>query len=131
MPVREFGCEGCHKIEEHFRHRADDMTAPECCGKPMRQLISTFGIVFCGDLNRYNDPAKENLNQADGGHYQWRVRSSRSGYPERVLIRTRQEQKEFVRDEGLVDPADIAPNSQISDDGKKMSSQGLPGCWGV
>ena len=129
MPIREFGCPSCHRVEEVYRHRSDDMTAPLCCGEPMRWLISRFGIVFDKPLNAYNDPSKENLNQAGDGHYQWRVRSSRSGHPERVYIKDRQAQKEFIRDEQLTDPMDLPVNADISADGKTLSSQGLPGCW--
>jgi predicted nucleic acid-binding Zn ribbon protein len=130
MPVREFGCEGCHKIEEHFRHRVDDMTAPECCGKPMRQLISRFGIVWTGHISKYNDPTKDRTNQTeDGSHWVWRVRSSRSGHPERIRLTSIAEQKAYCKEEGLILPSDCNPNADISSDGHKLSSQGMPGCW--
>jgi hypothetical protein len=95
----------------------------------MKQLISRFGIVWTGPLSKYNDPTKEAHNQCEDGHYVYRVRSSRSGYPERVRITSIAEQKEYCREEGLLMPSDSSPNADVSEDGRRLSSQGLPGCW--
>jgi hypothetical protein len=95
----------------------------------MKRLISRFGIVWTGPLSKYNDPTKEAHNQCEDGHYAWRVRSSRSGNPEKVYLRTRQDQVRFVKEEGLLDPAECPANADISADGHRLSSQGLPGCW--
>jgi len=128
MPLFEDRCSACGRIVEWYA-KLSTSPDPECCGAPMRRMISRFGIVFDKPLNAYNDPGKENLNQAGDGHYQWRVRSSKSGHPERVLITNRQEQREFIRDEQLTDPMDLPVNADISEDGKSLRSQGLPGCW--
>jgi len=47
------------------------------------------------------------------------------GKPRQRFIETWQDRKEYMKQEGL---SDVGPMDAASD-GKKSSSQGLPGCW--
>lgn len=108
---------------------------PNCpkCGVKMTRLVSIFAAPWTGTLDRFDDPRKERVNNAGDGHFAWRVKSSRlpDHGPERVLIRTKQDQRELCRAEGLVDPSDVNPNSFISPDGKTLHTVGIGGAvWG-
>lgn len=84
-------------------------------------------MVFTGDLTskKYKDPKSEGYRE--GGH--WAVdKSGVDGNPRHVYIETFQQQKEFCKRNGLVNPKDIGPMDAASD-GKKSSSTGLPGAW--
>jgi len=129
VPVFEDRCSACGRIVEWYA-KLSTSPDPDCCGAPMRRMISRFGIVWTGPISKYNDPTKERCNQTDdGSHWVWRVRSSKSGHPERQLISSIAEQKAFCREEGLTLPSDTPANADISSDGRTLSSQGLPGCW--
>jgi hypothetical protein len=110
----------------------DDPNCPKC-GVKMTRLVSLFATPWTGTLDRFKESNKERFQEAPGGgHYAWRVKSSRlaDGGPEKVLIQTRQDQKEFIKAEGLVDPTDMNRNSYIESDGKKLLTTGIAGCWG-
>lgn len=134
MPIYENVCrnEGCEKYGKVFEWYAPrhDSANPLCqCGQTTCRCISPFQVVFTGALTaKYNDPKLEHAHQE--GHWAYRVRSSRNadGSPEPVFIDTFEKQKEFCRDEGLINPKDVGP-MHISSDGKQVQNQGLPGCW--
>lgn len=138
MPIFEDVCavEGCKEyanVNEMFYHHKPEHP-PKCkaCGSENKWVISTFGIVWAKPLGDYADTSKEygDKQQAEGGHWVTRVRSSRlaNGDPERVFLRTIQEQREYCREEGLVPPDEVG-QVEIHRDGKQYSSRGLPGCW--
>ncbi len=43
MPIYDYSCEKCKGIRETIQ--LGDVTAPECCGKPMRRLPTIPAIV--------------------------------------------------------------------------------------
>lgn len=141
MPVYESACLNpqCEHGGQRFEWYASTMSKPdpfcESCGAPTRRMVSNFAAPWTGDLERFNDPTKEKYSNygggGDGGHFAMRVRSSRNlnGSPERVLIRTRQDQKEFCREEGLIMPDDVGQHVEVGEDGMSCSSQGMPGSW--
>lgn len=133
MPVYESYCEDCKRVEEWYaKHFVDIDQNPFCavCGAPMRRVASAFSVVFTGPITKkYNDNMRaDNYNQE--GHWAYRVKSSKSGNPEPVYIETFQQQKEFCREEGLVNPKDL-PNMEADSEGKFRSNAGvgMPGCW--
>jgi len=95
----------------------------------MKRAVSQFATPFCGAITaRYNDPKRENPHQE--GHWAWKRKSAKNWlHPERVWISTWQEQREHCAQEGLYNPTDIPVHAEISADGKKLKSQGLPGSW--
>jgi hypothetical protein len=98
----------------------------------MTRLVSTFATPFTGTLDKYKLPNMERFQEThDGGHYAWRVKSSRlaDGGPERVKITNIQEQREFCKAEGLIMPNEINSRSEISDDGKKLYTSGMKDQW--
>jgi len=94
-------------------------------------MVSNFNAPFTGTLDRFDEPGHETQNKHDGGHLAYRVHSSRlaDGSPEPVVIRTRQDQREYCRAEGLVDPSDVNPNLQINSDGRSTATSGITGQW--
>jgi len=110
---------------------------PNCpkCGVKMTRLVSTFNAPWTGTLDRFKESGKEPFQDCkDGGHYAWRVKSSRlaDGGPEKCVIRTRRDQIDFCRAEGLIDPTDVNPQSFISADGKRLDTVGIgDSAWGA
>lgn len=125
------GSEGCPahgRIFEAYLNRWDDPNKPcaECGGATGRH-ISGFGIVFTGVITaKYNDPTLDGGHQ--DGHFAWRTKDTKSGKPELQFIETFQDQREFAKAEGCINPKDIGP-VEVGSDGKSISSRGLPGCW--
>ena len=140
MPIREHQCrtEACSRrgvVEEHYypRWNSPDPECPEC-GRQMAMLISIVHPVFCKDLIAYSDPKKEGYakEQALGGHVVGCKRSfgGTEEKPVMRVIRTRAEQKEYCRAEGMSDPMDFNPNAKVTSDGRALkNSMGERGCW--
>lgn len=137
IPVHEFRCRTpfCteHGIvfEVRIPSGSSDPKCPECLMETER-IASRFAAPWTGTLDRYNKSGCETHNPCDGGHIQYRVRSSRlaNGAPEPVRITNRQEQREFCRAEGLTDPTDVNPNVQPNEDGMWANTSGFAGQWG-
>jgi hypothetical protein len=91
-------------------------------------MISTFGIVFTGAITKkYNDPRADNAHEE--GHWTYATRNDDGSKcaPKPVFISTFQEQAEHCKRERVMNPREIGP-VEVSSDGKKFSSVGLPGC---
>ncbi len=62
MPIYEYLCESCsHKFEVKQSIKDDPVAACERCGKPVRRLISSPGIMFKGSgwyVTDYSDKLK-------------------------------------------------------------------------
>jgi ssDNA-binding Zn-finger/Zn-ribbon topoisomerase 1 len=140
MPVRELRCDNStceYYVIPKFEWWASRMTKedPKCpkCGVQMTRLVSKFNAPWTGTLDRFKDNIRESFNDCpDGGHYAWRVKSSRlpDGGPEKITIRTRADQLEYIHAEHLVDPADINSKAFIDPDGKTLHTVGIAGNWG-
>jgi hypothetical protein len=138
MPIFEYACpsESCEAHMEPFEKflhpRQVNDPNPECgtCGAATIKLISTYSAPWTGTLDRYFDPKCDRHNCTSEGHVQWRVKSSRlaDGSPEKVHIRTRQDQLEFIKAEGLEDPFGVNPNHG-NEAGMDRSSSRLRGSW--
>lgn len=136
MAVKEYVCKTpfCTEYGVAFEImlgvNAPDPKCPECL-VVTEQLPSRFATPWTGTLDRYNKAGCETLNGCKGGHIQWRIRSSRlaDGSAEPVRITNRQEQREFCRAEGLVDPTDVNPNLEGNSDGVWQNTSGFSGQW--
>jgi predicted nucleic acid-binding Zn ribbon protein len=132
VPVYESYCRSCHSIKEWYaKHFTDVAENPFCdCGEPMVRVASRFGVVFSGTITtKYNDNRGVDSAHQEG-HWAYRVKSSKSGHPEPVFIETFQQQREFCKEEGLVNPKDL-PNMEADSEGKFRSNagMGMPGVW--
>lgn len=139
MPLFELACKNSEctsyaKRVERLLRRFDDPN-PECetCGGETARLISRPRLVWLRDLVSYDSPKAETFrkDQARGFHTVARKRS-RGGTDEKPVyqrIRTRKEQVEYCREEGLVDPSEAPHTMDINSDGDKCSGAGLPGAW--
>lgn len=131
MPIYESYCRECTRIKEWYSgHFADIHENPFCeCGEPMIRVASRFGVIFTGAITtKYNDRSAENYHQE--GHWAYRVKSSKTGHPEPVWIESFQQQKEFCKQEGLVNPSEL-PKMEADSEGKFRSNAGvgMPGTW--
>ncbi len=133
MPLFDLGCTRCNYWFEAFLHTRDKPN-PNCpkCKSQTRRLISRFAAIWTRSLSDYGDPHKESYHadQKRGGHWAFRKRSE-GGTPDApipVFLETRQQQKDFVRAEGLVDPNEIG-NISVKSDGEGVTSCGQPGAW--
>lgn len=137
MPVFECCCtnpncsEYCFVDEHYLPHSYSPDQACEACGLPTHRIPSTFSAPWTGTLDRFREKGYESHGNTEGGHVAYRVRSSRlvGGGPEAVRITTRQEQREYIKAEGLEDPSDINPHMEIGKDGQSASFFGVKGVW--
>lgn len=97
------------------------------CGGPTERLMSRFGVVWTGPITaKYND--KESKGAHKEGHWAFRKKSSLSGKPEPVFIETFQQQREFCKAEGLVNPTQAPRNLVVKEDGRTLANtRGMPG----
>lgn len=132
MPLLEAVCqnEQCrlHGLRvEHFYPHSDSPTAAcESCGGPTQRVMSSFGIVFTGDItDRYLD---RGLEHKTGAHWAWgRDPATKKPVPRR--IETFDDQRNFCREFHVQNPKDMPRNLEVSEDGKTVkSSMGMPGC---
>lgn len=136
MPIREHCCtiSSCDLYcvpVEHFFHNRDAPNPPcDVCGGSTERAVSRFYAPFTGDLGRFNDPNIDMHNATPYGHIAYRTKSSRmvDGSPEMVHIDSRAAQKQFIKDEQLVDPSDVNPNIGTQEDGK-ISTSRQKGSW--
>jgi predicted nucleic acid-binding Zn ribbon protein len=125
MPIYGYTCQNkdCADAgieKDKFFKSASQEVLPDCpvCAAKMAKAISAPNVVFARPFSYYDDP-----NAQQGGkdyHVAYRIHSSRSGQPEPVIIDSFQKQREFCREEGVRNPADINPNARMGDDGKHM-----------
>ena len=137
MPIFEVKCDTADcpdrgRIRETIlpRYETPNPLCPSC-QMPTHRIPSLCHAIWMGTLDKYSPPGQQMYAAKDGGHVAYRTRSSRmvDGSPEPVIIRTRQDQREYCRAEGLTMPDELPQNIEWGKDGQSASSQGLPGCW--
>lgn len=131
MPVFESQCSNGHVFEWYASNAKAPDPACRFCSEPTKRLISRFHAIYTGTLGRLNDSNKEYRYQTEKGHWAWRKRSTTrpDGQPEQVFLETRQDQKNYCREEQVEDPTLMPTNMEVSSDGKSVTSQGMPGSW--
>lgn len=128
MPIYEYSCQTCGDVVEKIM----SLTAPDpgCdhCGGPRRKCVSQFAITGTGVLTtKYNDPRLENAHME--GHWVKATDPKTGKRTVPVFIETFQQQREYCKQEGFYNPGEVGQVEMISNDGKSMSSRGLPGAW--
>ena len=128
MPLYEFRCRDCAWESEEYLPKWDSPN-PMCpdCGGRQERLVSRFGTVFMGSMHKYLDKTREGGDR--DGVWMYRKRTSLSGQPEPVYLKSMAELREFSKAEGLAAPGEVPTNATISADGKRILSDGLPGQW--
>ena len=133
MPIYEYACENdkCYHFGRRKQSLLKSFSSPDpCCPKCGTQLrrssVSQFSVVFSKPMSAYD----QKTSQGGGvdGHWAWR-KNTESGKPERVWIDSFAAQREFCRQEGLINPTDINPNCFANQDGTRMETAGIPGQW--
>lgn len=105
-----------------------DLPNPLCksCNTPLERQVSRFATAFSGDITaRYNDKRLEGAH-ADG-HWAWE-KNTPDGKPRQRFIKTFQDQREYCKQEGLVNPNELG-DGQMSADGRKLETAGMKGQW--
>ena len=139
MPTYDFKCksEDCPaagvKFESLLRHWNDPNPACPRCGHALERQQAAPNLVWMkpyADYGLRQSDIDQGQYNPDGVAAQ-RVRSTRhlDGTPEKVMLRTYQEAKQFCKDEGLQMPDEMNPNVTIKGDGKTMDTAGLNGQW--
>lgn len=139
MPIYEHSCQNptCPRRGQVVENYFPLTTSPDptCeCGLIMGKLISQPNVLWTKSLAEMGDRSKESYwgDLRRGGHVVARKRSG-GGTAEKPIfemIRTRQDQLRYCREEGMSDPTDFSPAVQVSADGKSFSSGvGERGCW--
>lgn len=125
----EFRCGKCGAEQERYIPLFSSPNPPcedqDCDGETVK-LVSGFAIIFTGPLTtKYNDQRLEGAHRE--GHWATALRTV-DGKPKPEFIETFQQQKEFCRREGLVNPRDLPTNAEATSD-KKLSGRGFKGQW--
>lgn len=124
----------CHPCRIKFDFLAPRFTTPdpECprCGGPTERQISAPAIVFAKPLSAYGDPSKETFakDQKAGGHWVFERDSDRAqeaGKPIPRFIETRQQQADYCKSEGLVNPSDLPSSLNVTADGMGYQTANL------
>lgn len=126
MPIREFlcatpTCPGSREVFERFFHPSEDPVnngwQPICweCAQPLICCASRFGVVFSGPLTaKYNDPKRAGAHRE--GHWVWE-RNGPDGqplaHPRPRFLSTFDEQRQYCKQEGLVNPKELPPHAQL------------------
>lgn len=138
MPTFDFRCPNSlcpspRKFETLLKHWDDPDPACPRCGAPLERQVPAPKAIWTKPWSEYGfrEGDQKNPNWSKEGTYVYRTRSSRlpDGAPERVLLRNRQDVKEYCKAEGLNLPDDLNPNARISEDGKTLHTCGEPGQW--
>lgn len=130
MPMFEFGCVACGGYQERYLPRASSPN-PTCedpaCGGETQRLISGFAITFTGIMygSKYNDKTKEFAHQ--DGHWVTEKKTV-DGKPRPRFLETFQDQAQYCKQEGLVNPKDLPTNAESTGD-RHLSGRGMPGAW--
>lgn len=139
MVVFDFKCltEGCENNGKRFESllKRWDSPNPNCpkCGVVMERQLAAPRTIWVKPWAEYGarPQDKESPTYNPDGITVVRRKSSGLGYdvPEKCFLQTRQEVKEYCKQEGLAMPDEMSPNAEISKDGKSLSTAGMPGQW--
>lgn len=116
----------CFVCETTFEWQSSKMTTedPPCpeCGGPTDRGYFPVAAVWSKPLVAYQDSKKEfyGRDQALGGHVVFEKNSDQAKSEGRIIkrvIRTPQDQSDYVRREGLVHPKDLPSNLTVDKSG--------------
>jgi hypothetical protein len=139
MPTYDFRCsdEECAghgaPFESFLRHWNDPDPPCPYCHTALTRLMPAPKSIWMKPYVEYGlksgvDPTT-NPNYHPEGMIQYRTKNTKSGGAEKVLLRTRQEVKQWAKDEGLSMPDEHNPNIKAGKDGKTVETRGLAGQW--
>jgi hypothetical protein len=127
--IKEFSCKSdvCQgygvPIEAWYRTTDPDPVC-EICGGEMALMISSFSTPFSGSMStRYADKKLEYAHKMD---HEWILEKRAPGGPKWTKVDQWSDRRRILRQEGLVEHGGMV---DVSSDGRKVSSQGMPGCW--
>lgn len=133
MPLFESTCFtiGCSlrdvPVEHYYKNSTEPMQPCESCGcGTLKVEFSRFGIVFTGVITaKYNDREKDGAHR--DGHWGFdKGPDGKTTTPCR--IETWQDQKDYCKRNGLMNPKDMGRNYNVAKDGRTVESpMGLPG----
>ena len=116
-------CTFCHLKFDWLAARFESPNPP-CpdCGASTERLISAPAVIWSKPLVAYQDVKGETTKKdmANGGHFVFERDSDEAkekGHPVRRFISTPQDQAEYCRREGLMNPKDLPSNLSIAKDG--------------
>lgn len=100
----------------------EDPACPTCAGPTERNYFPVAAIWTKG-IAAYGDPKSENFHkqQKAGGHMAMETDKD-TGAVRKVFIETPQQNREFCRRNGLVNPNDLPSNLSIAADGKSYET---------
>lgn len=78
--IYECKCETCGRTEDIYRSVEERNNTPECCGKPMKRIITGYHVI--GDLEPYLD---ENMTHEP----QW--------------VKSKQHRKQLMKEHGVTE----------------------------
>lgn len=126
MPVTfDFRCNECNEQFESLLKswRSENPNCPKC-GKGLERLLPSPACVWAKPYGDYGDPTKEYYRPGQGV-VAYRTKTTRhiDGTPEKVVLNSMRDVITYCHDEGLTNPADLNPHSEISKDGRKVTAE--------
>lgn len=108
---------------------AEDPPCPTCAGPTSRNYFPVAAI-WTKALASYGDKSKETYHKdaRAGGHWSLESKSDRAveaGKPIKVFLETPQQQAEYCKREGLVNPKELPNNLTIAKDGKSYEKNNI------
>jgi len=130
VPTFDVKCETCNAQYETLLRRHTDPN-PDCpvCLVPMERLPAAPATIYAKPLGEYGDRSKEYYNPDGIVAYRNKTTRNADGSPEKVFLRTIQEQREYCKAEGLIMPNEINSNAEINRSGRGLSTSGVKGQW--
>jgi hypothetical protein len=103
---------------------AEDPACPTCSGPTERNYYAVAAIWTKG-IASYGDQKSENFHkqQRDGGH--WTMETDETGKVSKTFISTQQQNRDYCRRNGLINPNDIPSNISIAKDGKSFEKNNI------
>jgi hypothetical protein len=98
-----------------------DPACPTCAG-PTERAYYAVAAIWTKGIAEYGDKRSEGYYQQQkaGGH--WTMETDETGKVSKTFISTQQQNRDYCRRNGLINPNDIPSNLSIAKDGKSYET---------
>ena len=132
MPIFEGYCnnESCvsykRQVEFLLKHYTDDNKPCPKCRQTVTRLVGKPNVIWAKPLGWYSGETDNKTGQKGDGH--WVYETDEQGKKHQTYITSRQEQLDYCRRNGVVDPLENSRTSGLDDRG--IDEAGKVNVWG-